>query len=628
MTGICGYIGLHPPSEISGEAIVSKMAQSLGTDSPAQFVTVTGDNWAMATVMPDEKYLASDAEQVAVLTGTPDFKNPELVKDKKKYGEAETILRGYRRLRSNLLDHISGPFSLAIFDSVKRKALIATDRAAICPLYYAFVENGIVFSSHLNSFVDNPFITLDIDPQAIYNYLYFHVIPAPRTIYKQVRRLDPGTCIKFENGNTSIASYWHLIYTDEKLNRSVADYKDEFRTLIRDAVKRELKHGNQLSCFLSGGTDSSTLAGYLGEVMGEPARSYSIGFDATGYDETHYAHIAAKHFQTDHHEYFVTPDDVVDLVPNIIDVYGQPFGNSSVIPAYYCAKLAREDGNDRIMGGDGGDELFGGNERYAKQKLFSWYDGIPEGARHGLIEPILEKFPARDAIWPVRKAWRYVEQARIPMPDRMETYNFVHWFGAENIFFNDFLETIEQAAPLDERRRTYNAPEAKTMLNRMLALDYKYTLADNDLPKVTGMCGLAGINAAYPFMSDALVEFSTRLPIHLKLKGFKLRYFYKEALRDFLPEEIIQKKKHGFGLPVGPWMLAPGKFRELAFDSLERLKSQGIIRTDFIDEIRSKWLKETPGFYGGLIWVMMILEQFITRNESVSGVRRANTDVV
>ncbi len=610
MTGMCGFIGLQPPGEISSELVVTKMAQSLDTNDVSEITTATGEDWGIAVVAPWGNYLTADAEYAAALSGTPDFNTPELAKDERAHGGGPAILRGHRRLGDGVLDHISGPFSLVILDIVKRKALIATDRAAICPLYYAFVENGIVFSSHLNSFVDNPFLTLDVDPQAIYNYLYFHVIPAPRTIYKQVMRLDPGTCIKFENGNTSISSYWHLKYSDEKLNRSVADYKDEFRSLIGDSVKRELKHGDRLSCFLSGGTDSSTLAGYLGEVTGEPARTYSIGFDAKGYDETHYAHIAAEHFQTDHHEYFVTPDDIVNLVPKIIGVYGQPFGNSSVIPAYYCAKLARADGNDRIMGGDGGDELFGGNERYAKQKLFSWYDKIPKGVQRNLIEPTLEKFPARDAIWPIRKAWRYVEQAREPMPDRMESYNFIHWFGANNIFEPDFLTSIDQATPLNERRRTYNAPEANTMLNRMLALDYKYTLADNDLPKVTGMCDLADINAAYPFMSDALVEFSTRLPIDLKLKGFKLRYFYKEALRDFLPEEIIHKKKHGFGLPVGPWMQAPGKFRELAFDSLESLKSRNIIRADFIDEIRNKWLQETPGFYGGLIWVMMILEDF------------------
>ncbi len=615
MTGICGFIGLHPPGEVSGKAIVTRMAQSLGADDPSHFKLAVGENWAFAAVMPQGEHLSSDYEHAAVLTGTPDFETPELIKEWNAHGEAETVLRGFRRFGVGLLDHIAGPFSLAVLDAAKKKALIATDRAAICPLYYALVENGILFSSHLNSFVGNPFINLEIDRQAIYNYLYFHVIPAPRTIYKQVRRLDPGTCIKFENGNASISSYWSLKYSNEKAKGSVADYKDEFRSLLRDSVARELRHGERVGCFLSGGTDSSTLAGYLGEVTGEPARSYSIGFDAQGYDETHYARIAAKYFKTDHHEYFVTPEDIVDLIPRITGVYGQPFGNSSVIPAYYCAKLAREDGNDRILGGDGGDELFGGNERYAKQKIFSWYDSIPKGARKNLIEPTLEGFPVRDAIWPVRKAWRYVEQARIPMPDRMETYNFIHWFGARNIFSNDFLDAIDQAAPLDERRRNYDAPEAITMLNRMLALDYKYTLADNDLPKVTGMCGLASIDAAYPFMSDALVEFSTRVPIHLKLKGLKLRYFYKEALRDFLPEEIIRKKKHGFGLPVGPWMLAPGKFRELAFDSLESLKSRNIIHPEFIDEIRNKWLQDTPGFYGGLIWVMMILENFHNRRD-------------
>ena len=227
----------------------------------------------------------------------------------------------------------------------------------------------------------------EIDPQAIFDYLYFHAIPSPRTIYKGIYRVPPAHYVLFENGQLTVAPYW--IPTFEEVSPQPFDQlRDEFRALLQQATARQLD-GGKAGCFLSGGTDSSTVAGMIGLAHGSPAATYSIGFEAEGYDEMAFARIAANRYKTEHHEYYVTPDDLVRSIPMVAASYDQPFGNSSALPAYYCAKMAKDDGITRILAGDGGDELFGGNSRYAKQRIFDWYQHIPGAVRRGVMEPLL-----------------------------------------------------------------------------------------------------------------------------------------------------------------------------------------------------------------------------------------------
>jgi len=406
----------------------------------------------------------------------------------------------------------------------------------------------------------------------------------------------------------------------EDTSRDFATLKREFHALLRQGV-REAVDGTTVGTFLSGGTDSSTVAGILTELGGKPVRTYSIGFDVPGYDEIAYARTAARHFGTLHHEYFVTPGDVLDFVPKLAASCDQPFGNASAVPTYYCAHMARQDGVETLLGGDGGDELFGGNERYATQKIFSWYEAIPAAIRNGLIQPFLAVLPGTDRISGVRKAKSYVTQARIPMPDRMHSYNLLNRNPHERIFVDDFLATVDRGQPLTMFREVYENADARSMLNRMLALDLRFTLANNDLYKVNKMCELAGVKVAYPMLSEGLVSFSAMLPSNLKVKGLKLRYFFKEALRGFLPKEIIEKKKHGFGLPVGIWMQKHQPLKELAYDTLQALKARKILRREFIDQLVEDHRSGFAAHYGGEIWSLMILELWLQTHPSALGVQ-------
>ncbi len=504
---------------------------------------------------------------------------------------------------------VTGDFAVGLHEPGGR-SFLAVDRFAIHTLCYQVVDGQLRFAARADELAN---AGTEIDPQAIFDYLYFHVIPSPRTIYKGIYRLPPGHYALFENGQLTVAPYWMPIF-EEQRNPSFDALKDEFRQLLRDSVATQLD-GSKPACFLSGGTDSSTIAGMVALASGEVAASYSIGFDAQGYDEMEYARLAAKHFKTEHHEYYVTPDDLVRSIPVVAAHFDQPFGNSSALPSYYCAKMARENGVNKILAGDGGDELFGGNSRYAKQKVFGWYCHLPGFLQKGLMEPLLGTRAAA-AFALTRKAGSYVEQARVPMPDRLQMYNLITRLGVSEVLTPQLLAQIDTTGPLSLQHEVWHSRQGCSHLNKELAFDWRFTLAESDLPKVLGATSFAGVAVGFPMLDDRLLAFSLKLPTEYKLKGQKLRWFFKEALRGFLPDEILTKKKQGFGLPFGVWVNTHPELKTLATDSLHSLARRGVVRADFVQSLLMQRLPEHPGYFGEMVWILMMLEQWLQRHAS------------
>ena len=480
--------------------------------------------------------------------GTPQFTDPRLARLAREQGVAAAWRDAWTRGEgAAAAAGARGAFAIALRDGEGR-AFLAVDRFAVHTLCWRVVDGEVLFAERADALADSP---PDIDPQAVFDYLYFHAIPSPRTIFKDVFRLPPAHCAVFEHGRMTVAPYWVPTFAQAPEATSFDALRDEFRVLLRNAVAAELDGGIPAG-FLSGGTDSSTVAGMIREAAGRPAATYSIGFEAEGYDEMAYARIAARHFGSDHHEYSVTPDDLVRSIGDVAGHYDQPFGNSSALPAYYCARAARADGVSKMLAGDGGDELFGGNSRYAKQRVFGWYEHVPQALRRGVMEPFFGSSVV--AGMPLlRKGSSYVEQARVPLPDRMQMYNLLLRVGTDEVLEPGFVACVDTAGPLAQQREVWGAARTDSAVNRTLAYDWRYTLAESDLPKVCGTAGLAGVAVGFPFLDQDLLEFSLRLPADHKLKGLKLRWFFKEALRGFLPDEIIAKKKQGFGLPFGVW---------------------------------------------------------------------------
>ena len=555
--------------------------------------------------------VARDGDALCAVIGSPALIDDLSASEAQAVRPAARILKAWRTSGVEVCARLTGAYALVIIDARQANAFLAVDRFAIETLCYRTDGKTLAFSDRADCVHGRGD---ELDPQAIFDYLYFHMIPAPRTIFRQVRRLPAAHGLLINRQGVHETRHWPLRF-DEQHRQPFAAARETFRNLIRDSVAAEIAGQARVGAFLSGGTDSSTVAGMLCQLGGKPAPAYSIGFDAEGYDEMEYARLAARHFGCEHHEYYVTPADLVATIPAVAQHHDQPFGNSSALPAYYCARIAQADGCSKMLAGDGGDELFGGNSRYAVQRVFEFYHAVPRGLRRW-IEPMCEDGSPLRRIPGIRQASGYVRHSRVPMPDRLQSFNLLMQLDPARVLNADFLAQIDVDEPSRHMQATWDECQAPSLINRMLAYDWRYTLADSDLPKVRGATQMAGIAVGYPLLADRLTDFSMALPPDWKLRRFKLRWFFKEALRGFLPEDIINKKKKGFGLPFGVWTTRTPALRQLAEDSLNTLATRGIVRPDFIQKLLREYLPEHPGYYGEMVWILTMLEQWLRRQET------------
>ena len=527
--------------------------------------------------------------------------------------QAKALLRLWKQHGSGLASHIQGAYALVIVDSVQACVYMAVDRFGIETLCYRIEGNDLSFSDRADGVAGRG---RELDPQALFDYLYFHMIPAPRTIFQSVRRLPAAHALLIDNQGAHLSRHWPLHF-DGHHRQPFEAARSNLRQRVRDAVERELEGEQRVGTFLSGGIDSSTVTGMLGQVTGRPAPAYSIGFEAEGYDEMEYARMVARHFGCEHHEYYVTPADLLASIPAVAQHYDQPFGNSSALPTYYCARMARTDGCSKLLAGDGGDELFGGNTRYALHKFLHYYDTVPEGMRR-LIEPLCGDGSVLRRIPGLRQATGYVRRAKVPMPRRMNLVNLLMQCDPQTVLAPEFLARIDTNEPVLHNQSTWDACADGDIVNRMLAYDWRYTLADSDLHKVRGATSLAGLHVAYPLLDDGIAAFSMQLEPAWKLKRLQLRWFFKEAMRGFLPDAVLTKKKQGFGLPYGVWLTRSPELRRLALDSLGGLAERNIVQQKFVTHLMDHQLKEHPGYYGGMVWILMMLEQWMRGQGDVS----------
>ncbi|WGG52984.1 asparagine synthetase B family protein [Rugamonas sp. DEMB1] len=614
MSGVCGWLGagrrragMGTPAGAPSMRLL-RMARELHRFDGAPLQTLLADGGALAVAAhAGSAHLHSRDGLLVALWGRPQLAGAG--------GDVATaVAQRWQERGLEVCAALSGPFALCLLDSVNGQALLAVDRAGCHALQYQCRDGDLLFASSLNALQAHPQARRELDPQSLYNYLYFHTVPGPATVHQDCRRLLPGEYLHFRRGAARRGRYWQIDY-DEAAARPFAPQRDELIGLLEAAVRRAAG-AHAVGAFLGGGTDSSTLAAMLGRVGGAPARTYSIGFDVPGYDEAANARLAARHVGSVHHEHRVTADEVVAAVPRLAAVFDQPFGDAAAVPAFYCAQMARADGVHRLLGGDGGAELFGGNERYARQAVLARYERLPAVLRQALLEPLLFRLLTGERPALLRKARRYIEQAVLTMPARLGSHNLLQGYGPGQVLERDFLAEVDAGAPLGQLAEAYSQSHGLSQINRLLALDLRFTLADNDLPKVNKACELAGVEVGYPLLDDALVAFAARLAPRHKLDGVRLRPFFKQALREVLPGAVLRKRKHGFGLPLGHWLQRHAGLQALAYDSLSDLKARRIVRADFIDTLLGRHLPRHPGHHGTMVWVLMMLEQWFGQRET------------
>lgn len=538
---------------------------------------------------------------VALYSGSPEINGEKC--------NAEDIALLYAKSGHQGLHSLTGHFAVIVLDATTKNVHAITDKLATNNLFYSLSDNTFIVSTKLSELKRLSHNTLTVDNQSIYNFVYFHCIPSPRTIYKNVNKLEPARCLTFADNQFVSEQIWLPEFADNKSQIDKPAACQKLQQALSDATK-EYGNNPKVGAFLSGGLDSSSVVAFLAKNSAAPVNTFTIGFSEPGYDEKEFAQAVADKFGANHVVYDVTPADIFEYLPKIAAYYDEPFGNSSALPTFFCAKVAKEHGIDIMLAGDGGDELYAGNARYANQKVFEKYFDAP-GFVRGLLDNTVPTLAKVAPIGLFKKANSYVYQANMGLPDRLQYYNFLHQNEPASVFTDAFLSSVDPQKPIGQLRETYNELSDVHPVDNMLYLDWKFTLADNDLMKVNYMTEFAGIDVVYPMLSEKMIALSCELPADIKLPGEELRAFYKEAMADVLPDSTLNKSKQGFGLPFGKWLVKDDALKELADSALAKLKTRNIIQPAFIDKALEMHQNVHAHYYGELVWIMIMLELWL-----------------
>jgi asparagine synthase (glutamine-hydrolysing) len=508
-----------------------------------------------------------------------------------------------------------GRFAQVAWRPSDGRTVAVTDHFSTLPLYSIVKDGVFAVSTDARALARSPWCDRVIDLVAVYHFLNFSCIPAPFTIFRDIRRLEPATRLLRVVGKAVAEERYWLPEYPEDLRGSDADLAVELRERIIASVEAYgLGSDSGWGCFLSGGTDSSSIVSILSRRLGRGrVKSFSIGFAETEYDELDYARIAAEACGAVPTVSRVSREQAQALVDRVIDDYDQPFANASAIPSIACADLAERNGVRTMLAGDGGDELFGGNQRYAKDRVMEAWYSMPSPLRSlGLAVGNLVGGGSSHFL---NRVENFFHRSSIPNPDRFYTDDSFASDHYDELLCPELRAKVPRDASLDFMRRLYGLGSTGSPLHRIMRLDLLMAIARNDIPKVHGATRSAGVSARFPLLDLPLVEFTCRLKDRHKVRGLTKRYLFKRAMKGILPDATLRKKKQGFGLPTSVWMRSDPAFKALVRETLfdGRAEARGWWRPSFVETLlaaheRGAW------DHSDEIWRLFILERWMRRH--------------
>ena len=527
------------------------------------------------------------------------------------HSDTEVIVHAYEEYGADCVSRFRGMFALALWDARAQKLFIARDRVGKKPLYYTRTVDGtFIFGSELKSLLEHSCMRREINIQALDAYFSAGYVPDPLSIFRDVHKLPPGHHLSFMNGHITTECYWDFNYeapTDAR-SRRAESYLAELRAQLAEAVRVRLVADVPLGAFLSGGIDSSTVVGLMARALPQPVKTFSIGFHEDSYNELKYARIAAQHFGTEHHEFVVTPDlcAVVDELAWFLD---EPFADSSAIPTYMVSKLAREHVTV-VLSGDGGDELFAGYTRYVVDRKRVGFERLPRFLRHGLMRPLSQRLP--------HGAWgrNYLHNVALdPLERYLDSVSIFTSLNKPALYSADFQQQLRAGQNGDETNNSvlarfrHYAAQVKTgePLDALLYLDSKTYLPGDILTKVDRMSMAASLEARVPLLDHKLIEFVLTIPAQLKLNGLETKHIFKQAVRDLVPAEILNRPKQGFGVPVQEWINA--QLRERMHETLteQRTRERGYVEPRYVDLLLGEHERGRRD-HSTQLWALFMLE--------------------
>ena len=539
--------------------------------------------------------------------------------------DTEVILNAYMEWGMDCLTRFVGMFALALWDSRSRLLFLARDRLGIKPLYYHFTPGELIFASELKALMAFKGFPRDIDPDAVPLFLHYQYIPSPRTVFKDTFKLLPGRYAVFDGQDIRIRSYWelpHIDRTSKGRDRSEEDVFTELDHLLTQAVSDRLVSDVPLGALLSGGIDSSIVVALMQKVNTSPVRTFSIGFNEPAYNEAPWALKVAEHLGTDHTDFYVTPKEAMDVIPRLPEIYDEPFADSSAIPTFLVSRLARSQVTVALSG-DGGDEQFCGYVRYwSTRAMATAFQRIPGPAKEGL-GLVLDKIPPT---WVERcyLPWRRFLPQRFRLanfPDKWE--KFIKLLGQTSI--QDLYrmticlwseKELDRLMGRDIRDCQYEEIFRETgnwpLLSRLMRVDQKTYLPDAMLTKVDRASMAVGLEVRVPLLDHRVVEFTSTLPDGLKYKRGRGKYLLRRLLARYVPEELFERPKMGFGVPIEDWFR--GELKEMLLDYLspERLKREGLFDETLVERrIREHLSGQANHQYR--LWALLMWEMWRER---------------
>jgi len=523
----------------------------------------------------------------------------------KSQSDTEVILHLYEDEGIECLKCLRGMFAFAIWDEGESTLFAAKDRIGKKPFYYYFDGERFVFASEPRAILVDSTITAQPNFEAIHHYLTFGYVPRDYSCFRSIRKLPSAHYLLLKEGKLKVERYWKLSYSP-KLQITEDEAAEEVRRRMREAVKLRLVSDVPLGAFLSGGIDSAAVVALMGQALGTPVKTFSIGFEEETFNELPYARMIAQKFRTDHHECVVRPD-AMDILPKIVWHYGEPFADSSAIPTFYLAQMTRQHVTV-ALNGDGGDENFAGYDRYVGNKLAAIYDRLPSMVRW-LAEGVVSHLPASSHSKTYLNSLKRFFEA-VPFEPRIR---YLHWLGyfldwtKDSLCTPEFREQVKQSDSLDLFIHLYDRSDAPDFIDATLDADVNLYLPDDLLVKMDIASMAFGLEARSPFLDHELMEFVARLPSSFKLKGRTTKYIFKKALQGLLPKEILNRPKMGFGVPLDRWFRS--NLRDFAYETLLGLKarSRGYFRMEVVKQLLDEHCNGHAN-HQHLLWNLLMLE--------------------
>lgn len=618
MCGICGIVNKNgKPIE---QNILRAMNQKLfhrGPDNEGYFVKenigIAMRRLSIIDINTGQQPIFNEDNTIGIVFNGEIYNFLELKKELvekghtfKTFSDTEVILHLYEDLKEDCVKKLRGMFAIAIIDIKEKKLLLARDRFGKKPLYYFDNNDVFVFSSELDSLIEHPQVKREINLNAVNMYLTLQYIPSPDTIYRDISKLKPAhlLTLKFD-GKPLLKKYWELNL--KPINIYIEEAKQRLKELIFESVKLRMIADVEIGAFLSGGIDSSIVVGVMSHLSTKPVKTFSIGFKEEKFSELNYAKKIAERFSTDHTELIVS-DKMIDIVTDIPKIYGEPFADPSALPTYYVSKITSKH-LKVALNGDGGDEAFGGYVRYLFIKTVETLKRFKFDMPAKLFLKLTKPFPEGDApfniIWRLKKALRAFESKNIE-DVYISSVSFFDPVEKQKYLTDRFLSNFTYD-PAYEYLNNFLKRVDGDILRKVSYLDYNTYLAEGLMTKMDRASMINSLETRSPLLDHKLVEFVFQLPSNYKINRFKTKYILKETFSDILPDEIKNRSKMGFGIPLGPW------FR----NELKNIFEENCIKDGFInrgyfkkEELIKLWnehinFKKDNGYK---LWTILILE--------------------